>query len=302
MSKTLVTHNGKFHADDVFAVATFLLVNNQNNDWQVVRSRDEEIIKKADAVIDVGGEYDIATLRFDHHQVGGAGDRGGAVPFASFGLVWHLFGEMACGDKRIADEIDRKLVTPVDANDVGVSLVTPIYDDLQSYTISNIIEDNNITWKEEFSSTDGGDSLRYIQFMKMVEFATDLIKRQIIRTRDKFDARQLVENAYDAAVDKKVVIMDNYYPWQDVIMGYPEPLLVVYPDAKHEKWSLTTVPKNKGSFESRMLLPVAWAGLRDSELATLTNVPDAVFCHNARFLAVAKSKEGILELAKKALD
>jgi uncharacterized UPF0160 family protein len=302
MQKTLVTHNGKFHADDVFAVATFLLVNNQNNDWQVVRSRDEEVIKKADAVIDVGGEYNISTLRFDHHQVGGAGDRGGIVPFASFGLVWNIFGEVLCGDKRIADEVDRKLVTPVDANDVGVSLDTPLYDDLLPYTISNIIEDNNITWKEESEAPDGGDQLRYIQFMKMVEFASDLIKRQIIRTRDKFGARKLVENAYHSSMDKRVVIMDSYYPWQDVIMGYAEPLFVVYPDARHEKWSITTVPKRKGDFESRALLPESWAGLRDESLASVTGVSDAIFCHNARFLAVAKSKEGVLELARLALE
>jgi len=36
-------------------------------------------------------------------------------------------------------------------------------------------------------------------------------------------------------------------------------------------------------------------------LAKVTGVPDATFCHNGRFLAVAKSKEGALKLAEIAL-
>ena len=62
------------------------------------------------------------------------------------------------------------------------------------------------------------------------------------------------------------------------------------------------MPTGKGMFEDRMKLPAAWAGLRDEELAKVTGVPDAVFCHRALFLAVAKSKEGALALAKLALS
>ena len=33
----------------------------------------------------------------------------------------------------------------------------------------------------------------------------------------------------------------------------------------------------------------------------MTGVPDAVFCHGARFLAVARSREGVEALARLAL-
>ncbi|MES2409228.1 MAG: MYG1 family protein [Patescibacteria group bacterium] len=298
--KTLVTHNGTFHADDVFAVAAFLLANNIDNEWQVVRSRDEEVIKKADAVIDVGGIHDIATLRFDHHQVGGAGIRANGVSYASFGLVWSVFGDMITMDSWIKEEIEHKLVLSVDANDNGIKLFKNNFPDIYAYEISTLVADFNITWKEESTSTDGGEKLRYDNFMYLVGIATKLIQRLITRARDKFEAKGFVIDAYNKATDKRVVVMDGYYPWQDFILGMPEPLFIIFPNG--ENWSIKTVSKEKGSFESRKLLPQSWAGLRDAELAKVTGVADAFFCHNARFMANAKSKEGVLALAKIALE
>ena len=50
-----------------------------------------------------------------------------------------------------------------------------------------------------------------------------------------------------------------------------------------------------------MYFPKSWSGKRGEELAEITGVKDAVFCHNDIFFAVAKSKEGAIELAKKAI-
>ena len=50
-----------------------------------------------------------------------------------------------------------------------------------------------------------------------------------------------------------------------------------------------------------MDLPEAWAGLSGDELREVTGVPDAVFCHKGRFIAVAESGEGALDLADAAL-
>ncbi len=300
--KTLVTHNGTFHADDVFAVATFLLANNINNEWQVVRSRDEEVVKSADAVIDVGGIYDIATLRFDHHQIGGAGVRPSGVPYASFGLVWNIFGEMITGDKSIKEEVEKKLVLSIDANDNGVTLSTNNIEDASAYEISTFVQDFNITWKEESSEGDNGDKLRMENFMYLVDIATKLILRIITRTRDKYEAKSFVVDAYNKAVDKRVVVLDGFYPWQDVLINLSEPLFVIFPNTTNNTWTLKTVPKEKNSFESRKLLPESWAGLRDSECEKVTGVPDAFFCHTARFISCAKTKEGALALANKAIE
>lgn len=297
--KTLVTHNGTFHADDIFAVAAFLLANNVDNEWQVMRSRDEETIKKADAVIDVGGVYDIATLRFDHHQVGGAGVRQNGVPYASFGLVWNVFGDMITLDKHTKDEIENKLVLSVDANDNGMKLSKNNIPDVFAYEISTLVSDFNTTWKEKSKTEDDGEKIQYDNFMYLVGIATKLIQRLITKSKDKHEAKGFVIEAYNNATDKRLVVLDKFYPWQDVVMGLPEPLFVVYPNG--DKWTLKTVNKENGTFESRKDLPESWAGKRDDELVAITGVADASFCHNARFIATAKSKDGILALAELAL-
>lgn len=297
--KTLVTHNGTFHADDIFAVAVFLLANNVDNEWQVMRSRDEETIKKADAVIDVGGVYDIATLRFDHHQVGGAGVRQNGVPYASFGLVWNVFGDMITLDKHTKDEIENKLVLSVDANDNGMKLSRNNIPDVFAYEISTLVSDFNTTWKEKSKTEDDGEKIQYDNFMYLVGIATKLIQRLITKSKDKHEAKGFVIEAYNNATDKRLVVLDKFYPWQDVVMGLPEPLFVVYPNG--DKWTLKTVNKENGTFESRKDLPESWAGKRDDELVAITGVADASFCHNARFIATAKSKDGILALAELAL-
>src|SRR5436190_1581201 len=102
MSKTIVTHDTSYHADDVFAVATLLLAF---PDAQVIRSREQSVIDSADIVVDTGSVYDPPKMRFDHHQAGGAGQRQNNIPYASFGLVWKEFGERISGSREAAEII-----------------------------------------------------------------------------------------------------------------------------------------------------------------------------------------------------
>lgn len=51
------THNGSFHCDE--ALGCFLLKQTDRfRDADIVRTRDEEVLKQLDVVIDVGGKYD----------------------------------------------------------------------------------------------------------------------------------------------------------------------------------------------------------------------------------------------------
>lgn len=63
------THSGVFHCDD--ALACFMLkCLPKFKDAEIIRTRDESLLKDCDVVVDVGGVYDAATQRFDHHQRG----------------------------------------------------------------------------------------------------------------------------------------------------------------------------------------------------------------------------------------
>lgn len=67
------------------------------------------------------------------------------------------------------------------------------------------------------------------------------------------------------------------------------------------RYMLSTVTAEANTFKARKDLPARWAGLRREELARVTGVPDADFCHNGRFIAAAKSFEGALSMARQAL-
>ncbi len=286
--KILVTHNGTFHSDDVFATATLSILLNGN--IKVTRTRDPEWFKKGDFVYDVGGEYDQSHNRFDHHQIGGAGKRENGIPYAAFGLVWKAYGEKICGSKAVADKVDEDLVQAIDAEDNGLDTYK-VEGEVGPYVIQGIVNAFRPTWKEEESYDK--------PFMEIVSFAKKFLLRKIKKVKDSLEAEGFVRKDYADSSDKRIVILSNHYPWRKFILDYTEPLYVIVP--KSGKWNVYGVPVDSRSHEIRKPLPQAWAGLRDEDLAKVSGVPDATFCHNGRFLAVSKSKEGAIALAEKAL-
>ena len=72
-NRSFGTHDGSFHADEVTACA-LLLVFDLIDFNSIVRSRDPEVLQSCEYVCDVGGIYDPAKKRFDHHQISYDGD------------------------------------------------------------------------------------------------------------------------------------------------------------------------------------------------------------------------------------
>lgn len=286
--KICVTHNGSFHSDDLFATAALFILNNGN--IKIIRTRDPKWFEKGNYVYDVGGIYDSKINRFDHHQEKGAGMRENGIPYSSFGLVWKKYGEKICGSKELSDKIEERLVQSIDANDNGINLFD-VKGEIAPYTIQDIFFNFRPTWQEEQDY----DAC----FIKLLPFVVEILKREIIQMRDKLKAESIVRNAYEKAEDKRVIFFDGTYPWFETINEYSEPLYVI--SKKGETWRAEAVRKEKYKFETRKPFPEAWAGKRDGEMAKISGVSDAIFCHNGRFLIVAKSKEGIIELVKKAL-
>ena len=108
-NKKLITHDGSFHADDLFACATLsVLLEKKGEAFEIIRTRDGDIIRNGDYVFDVGGIYDPENNRLDHHQKGGAGKRENGIEYSSFGLVWKKFGEEICNSKEIAKIVDNQ--------------------------------------------------------------------------------------------------------------------------------------------------------------------------------------------------
>jgi uncharacterized UPF0160 family protein len=293
-NKKLITHNGSFHSDDIFAAATLSLLLEKNGEsFEIIRTRDSEIIKKGDYVFDVGGVYDEKNNRFDHHQIGGAGKHENGIEYSSFGLVWKKFGLELTGSEKAAELIDKRLVAPIDASDNGFDLVESKHE-IFPYFIQDFFLAMNPTWREIDLSKDE-------MFLKCVEIAKNILTREIIQAGDSVIAKELVNSIYQNAKDKRIIILDKDYPYENILNNFPEPIFVIYPRITDNFWGVKAMRENPKTFKNRKDFPKSWAGLRDEELQKITGVKDAVFCHRALFLVVAKSKEGAIKLAELAL-
>jgi uncharacterized UPF0160 family protein len=288
----VATHPGNFHADDVFAVAVLGLVHGP---LDVVRTRDAERQRAADLRVDVGGRDDAAAGDFDHHQKGGAGERPNGIRYASFGLVWREHGAALAGGPAAAAAIDERLVQGVDANDTGQTISEPLFDGIRPMTVSGIVAALNPAWDEEL--TPEQEDARFAQ---AVELATGIVRRELAGAAAFDRARRLVRDAIARAGDPRVIELGANMPWREpVVTGAPEALYVMYP--KSDSWGMQAVPRALGGFANRKDLPADWAGRSGAELAAVTGVPDAIFCHPARFYASAGSREGIAALVAQAL-
>jgi len=307
----IATHSGKFHADDVWAAAVLNLMFPGS---ELLRTRDPAVIARADFAVDVGGVWDPETGRFDHHQKGFQGARASGVVYASAGLVWKEYGPRCVTlvaqqaghalsltqATEMAHAMDADLVQYLDMSDTGAARSAP-----GSYGLSAVISGFNPTWLDEQSagSAAAADMLRLTRFRRAMEIATDIITNGVLYRVGALLAVQQVRQS-QRLEDGRLLFLENAgLPWASIVRNeMPGVLFVISHSVAEQRYMLHTVPSAAESFEARKDLPEPWAGLQGAELAAATGVPDAVFCHNNLFIAACKSWDGVVEMARQALD
>lgn len=300
-NKKLVTHNGSFHGDDVFACATLcLMLEKEGQTYEVIRTRDEKIMNEADFVFDVGGILDEEKNRFDHHQKGGAGRRENGIEYSSFGLVWKKFGDKITNSKVVTKILDERLVQIIDAIDNGINISSPVIPNVYVYGIYDIVTAFHPSYKEEHPDFNG-------TFLEVVDFAKRLLIKEIEKAQDQESIQKYVLDCVEKRdKDSKILILDEYVPRVEIeieMTKYPDILYVVaLGKINSEMWRILATRNNMHSFETRKKLPESWAGLKDEEFEKVSGVEGAIFCHRALFMAVANSRIGAIKLAEIALD
>jgi len=287
--KTLGTHNGKFHADDVMATAILRLLL---GDIRVTRTRDENILRKLDFV------YDISLGEFDHHQLNKE-MRENNIPYASCGLVWREFGSRVIQKFNaqfeendiisIFDYVDKNLVQGIDAADNGIDIKSLI----KVTSISDIVQSFNPTW----DSNDSKDEA----FEKAVQYATEVIKRIISRQVSVIKARIIVNEAFQNRKFNEIMVLKNGCPWLQQLLRIDlnnEVLFVISPDDNNAEYKIQTVKKNADTFEARKDILESIRGKSSEEINCIIKIDDAIFCHKAGFIASTKSMESALKIAK----
>lgn len=288
--QTICTHHGRFHTDDIFAVALLL---KKYPEAKVIRSREQTDFDNSDIVVDVGLVYDPDKLRFDHHQRDGAGAHLNGIKYSGFGLIWKHYGLEFCGgDQDVWQRIDESLVTSIDANDNGQVLYTKNEYDTSPYTLDSMFELFNPAFDEDLD--------RDAQFMKAVNVAQQVLERVLIRTISSIKGDRAFVEAYESAPDKRAVVLDKYFPISKVTDDMPELLYVIFPDAV-KGWRIKAVRAPDQMFINRKSLPQSWCGLQGDELVKISGISDITFCHSDGFIGGALSKEGALKMLEIAL-
>ena len=306
----LVTHSGRFHADDVFATATLmLLLEKQGKEFELIRSRKPEDIESGDIVYDNGREYDIERKRFDHHQEGGAGERENKVPYAAFGLIWKHYGkdlitesikENSTGQSsedlnKIWELIDESLVQPIDASDTGYEDFKSTKENLRTYVMDSAVKSFNPTDEEGYEKSQE-------LFLEFVEIAKKILKRELICAENKIKGFKMVEEAYEKAQDKRIIILEEGGSWREILVSHPEPLYVIFPTVDNDGFMIQAVHSGMSGYEVRKPFPENWCGkgIENKELEKESGIVGAKFCHLKGFLCVTDTKEQAIELANKA--
>ena len=100
-----ITHNGRFHTDDVFSAALLKILNPQIN-----------IVRKNSVPEGYSGlVFDLGDGQFDHHGPRSQFRENG-VQYASFGLLWKKYGSLLVNPKEAA-VFDESFVQPLDQQD-----------------------------------------------------------------------------------------------------------------------------------------------------------------------------------------
>lgn len=330
------THSGHFHADEALAVHMLRMLPAYAAS-SLVRTRDPKVLATCHTVVDVGGEYDPARHRYDHHQRGFAATfPGRPTKLSSAGLVFLHFGREVLA-RRIGggvgeeDEVVgllwRKVyesfVEALDAHDNGISVYDPKeVAGLQkrfhegAFTLGAVVGRLNPNWNDPIPSdpveAQAAEDDKFLAASRRIgeEFERDLdyyvgawlpareIVQEAFGKRHEFDPRGRV-----------LVLEGQSAPWKDHLYTLegdePSVLYVLYPERAGDpasKWRVQCVPVSKDSFESRRPLPEAWRGFRDEELDGVAGVEGCVFVHAAGFIGGNKTFEGAKAMAAKALE
>ncbi len=279
MALTVGTHSGSFHADDVLAFALVRVF--VDAEAEVVRTRDAARLDACDVVVDVGGVFDPAARRFDHHQAAYEGPR------SSAGMVLDWLESTARVSPDLATHLRHRMVEYVDAVDTGREAPR-----IDVPCFARIVEAFG-----EGAETPDAQRAAFLDAADVAQKMVNALRGGHARV---VEARAAVRAAMAAAVasGSSIVELERYHPWKPVYFeeeGADHPTDYVLFPSDDGSWKVVGIPPSLGQFEQKRPLPESWAGKMGAELDEATGVSGSVFCHKNRFIAVFQTRAAALE-------
>ena len=300
----LVTHNQRFHCDDVFAYA---ILGTLFPHATLLRTRNIDMGMLIDPnvlIFDVGNQCDPNLNNYDHHQRN-AGARPNGIPYAAFGLIWKFFGRdyirTICPEhvERVWDDIDRNIVSFIDGMDNGYldlkacTAPAPLQEPLYPLTFNSIVDAYNP--REDGAS----DEMFFAQFLQVREIAQTFLTSSVRQSHSQIAAEVYFQEHVkpgDAYIE-----LPCYFAWQAAAMTYPDLKFVIIPRPISRDFVAIQVPNSASSMQGRASFPAAWRGLQKGALQAACGEPSAEFCHATGFMLVAHDREALIRLIKRAV-
>ncbi|MBB64044.1 MAG: hypothetical protein CMO81_03175 [Waddliaceae bacterium] len=278
ISRSVATHDGTFHADEVSACSLLLIFDLVDRD-KIIRTRDMDLIDSCEFVCDVGGIFDEDSLRFDHHQVEYTGE------LSSAGMILQFLRRTERLNEDEYRFLYNTLIKGVDAHDNGKAPIVEGY-----YSFSNVI--SNFTPVNYDCEPEEQD----IAFMEAVDFVVGHLRRMLNRFHYNVSCRELVSQAMRES--DQCLVFDKALPWLENFFsldGESHPAnFLISPSGQH--WKLRGIPPSYDKrMQVRVPLPESWAGLLGDELKEITGIEGAIFCHKGRFISVWQNKEDAMQ-------
>ena len=273
------THSGKFHADDVFSSALLLYLNPE-----ITITRGSKVPEGYDGIV-----FDIGRGEYDHHQKDSR-IRENGVPYASFGLLWEQLGAGILGEE-LAQTFDEAFVQPLDNNDnTG-----------EKNELATLIGNFNPTWDAAGSSDDA--------FFRAVGVAGMILENKFERYLGNERADKRIEEVLEAQQkaleagekpedEAKILVLPEFIPCQKRL-SETDIAFVVFPS---NRGGYCIQPQKKEySMNYKCSFPSSWLGLEGEELASVTGLESAIFCHKGGFLMTCGTLEDSILACRSSL-
>ena len=260
------THSGKFHADDVFSAALLLYLNPE---IQIIRGN--QVPEEFSGIV-----FDIGRGQYDHHQKDSR-IRENGIPYAAFGLLWETLGKEILGEE-LAKTFDEDFVQPLDNNDnTG-----------EKNELASLIGNFNPGWDSRENQDEA--------FFQAVSVAGMILENKFERYRGNERADRRAEEILKSnkeAEESRILILPEFIPCQRRL-SETDIAFVVFPS---NRGGYCIQPQKKEySLNYKCSFPMEWLGKEKEELAAVTGLESAGFCHKGGFLMTT----GTLEDAEKA--
>eukprot|EP00300_Choanocystis_sp_HF-7_P028913 c35026_g1_i1.p1 GENE.c35026_g1_i1~~c35026_g1_i1.p1 ORF type:complete len:340 (-),score=64.48 c35026_g1_i1:26-1021(-) len=312
----IATHSGNFHADE--ALACFMLrLLPRFADAEIVRTRDPQVLETCDVVVDVGGVYDPANLRFDHHQRGFQETLSEThrTKLSSAGLIYKHFGREIISSQIQAapDEVERvffklyeSFMESIDAIDNGIEQYEAAGP--PRYRITTDLSSRVGALAPHWNDKDQDMDKVFPRAIEITgeEFMTALRYYGCAWIPARKVTAEAIHNRFNVDPSGVIIVLDGgSCPWRSHLLTLEQDLQIAESIlycvfGSGNDWRVQAVPVAEGSFESRKALPEPWRGVRDEALSKLSGISDCVFVHANGFIGGTRSKETAIEMARKA--